>query len=80
MTDETAANYLRDLGDLVKRSALNARAKRDSSSTEHDRAFESGRLTAYYEMVSLMQQQAIAFGIELGDVALDDIDPERDLL
>lgn len=80
MTDETAANYLRDLGDLVKRSALHARAQRDSSSTEVDRAFESGRLTAYYEMVSLMQQQAIAFGIELGDVALDDIDPERDLL
>jgi hypothetical protein len=80
MTNETTANYLRDLGDLVKRSALGARAERDAASAEADRAFESGRLTAYYEVVSLMQQQAVAFGIELGELALDDIDPERDLL
>lgn len=80
MTDETTANYPRDLGDLVKRSALDARVQRDSSSGEADRVFESGRLTAYYEVISLMQQQAVAFGIELGELALDDIDPERDLL
>lgn len=80
MTHDVADNYLRDLGDLVKRSALIARQQRDSSSNEADRSFETGRLTAYYEMVSLMQQQAIAFGIELTKVALDDIDPDRDLL
>jgi hypothetical protein len=80
MTDDATANYLRDLGDLVKRSALNARDQLDSSPTEAGRTFETGRLTAYYEMVSLMQQQAIAFGIELTQVALDDIDPDRDLL
>ncbi len=80
MTDEAPANYLRDLGDLVKRSALEARAKRDEMASGVDQAFESGRLTAYYEVVSLMQQQAVAFGIGLDQLHLDDIDPERDLL
>jgi hypothetical protein len=80
MTDEATANYLRDLGDLLKRSALDARARQADSSAETDRAFERGRLTAYYEVVSLMQQQAIAFGIGLDELALDDIDPDRDLL
>ena len=63
MTDEAPANYLRDLGDLVKRSALEARAKRDEMASGVDQAFESGRLTASYEVVSLMQQQAVAFGM-----------------
>jgi hypothetical protein len=80
MTDETNTNYLRDLGDLVKRAALDARAKRDNALTEAERTFQVGRLTAYHEVVSLMQQQALAFGFDLADVALDDIDPERDLL
>lgn len=80
MTDDMTANYLRDLGDLVKRSALTAREQRDSPLSEADRAFEAGRLTAYYEVVSLMQQQATAFGMELNQLALDDIDPDRDLV
>ena len=80
MIDEQASNYLRDLGDLVKFSARTARQRRDSSSTEADRTFEAGRLTAYYEVVSLMQQQAAAFGIGLTQLSLDDVDPDRDLL
>jgi hypothetical protein len=80
MNDEATANYLRDLGDLVKRSALDARVKRDEAASGADQAFESGRLTAYYEVVSLMQQQAVAFGISLDQLGLGDIDPERDLL
>lgn len=35
---------------------------------------------AYYEVVSLMQQQAVAFGIEAQSLGLDDISPERDLI
>lgn len=80
MTDSAAANYLRDLGDLVKHSALDARERRDNASTEGDQVFESGRLTAYYEVISLMQQQALAFGLSLNDLAMDDVDAERDLL
>lgn len=80
MINDSTANYLRDLGDLVKRSALEARARHEDLSDGANRVFESGRLTAYYEVVSLMQQQAVAFGISLDELSLDDIDPERDLL
>lgn len=80
MSDERSASYLRDLGDLLKRAALSARAQQDDPSDTHDRAFERGRVTAYYEVVSLMQQQAVVFGVGLDELALDDIDPERDLL
>lgn len=80
MINETAVYYLLDLGNLIKASALDARDRRDKSSMGADHDFESGRLAAYYEVITLMQQQAAAFGIELGDVALDNVDPDRDLV
>lgn len=39
-----------------------------------------GRLMAYHEVISLMQQQARAFGVPLENLNLNDIDPERGLL
>jgi hypothetical protein len=80
MSNDTTANYLRDLGDLIKRAALDARAERDRSTDESLAQFNLGRLTALHDVVSLMQQQAVAFGLDVRDLALDDIDPERDLL
>ncbi len=35
---------------------------------------------AYYEVVSLMQNQAISFGLPLEDVGLHGIDPDKDLI
>ena len=34
----------------------------------------------YYAVLSLMHQQAQAFAIPLEDLALDGLDPDRDLL
>lgn len=62
----------------MKEQALDAKAERDCASAG-DREYAVGRLMAYYEVVSLMQQQATAFGIDLDGLALEDIDPERDL-
>ena len=76
---ETHAHYLRDLGYLVREAAEKAKADA-ASATEEDRAFQNGRSMAYYEVASLMQQQAEAFGISLHDLALDGFDPDRDLL
>ena len=67
MINNRTANYLRDLGDLVKRSALEARARHKGMSDGVDRVSESGRLTAYCEVVSLVQQPAVAFGIGLDE-------------
>jgi hypothetical protein len=76
---ETHSHYLRDLGYLVREAAEKARADA-TSATEDDRLFQTGRSMAYYEVASLMHQQAEAFGIPLHDLAFDGFDPDRDLL
>jgi hypothetical protein len=71
--------YVRDLCVLLKEKALEA--KRESTTAPEDqRAFALGRLMAFHEVVSLLQQQAQAFGISLEELGLDDIKPEVDLL
>ena len=76
---ERYGNYLRDLGRLIRENALEARKKRDAATGE-DSSFALGRLTAYHEVVSLMQQQAEAFAIDFGDICLADLEPESDLI
>jgi hypothetical protein len=41
---------------------------------------ETGRLMACNEIISLMQQQAVAFGLSLEEISLDGIDPDNDLV
>jgi hypothetical protein len=73
-------DYLRDLGQLVKELALEAKASKISAAGTDRYDYELGRLTALHEVVSLTQQQAKAFGLDLAALALDDITPERDLM
>lgn len=73
-------NYLRDFGSLLKGLALATRRARDAARGTPDESYETGRLMALHEVVSLMQQQATAFGIPLDAVSLNDINPERDLV
>ena len=70
--------YLHDLGLLIKEYALETKAQRDSSKDE-DRPFHTGMLLGYHAIVSLMQQQADAFGIGREELRLDDIKPDKDL-
>ena len=78
MTD-THANYLRDLGRLVRESGERAKQEGASAAPE-DKIFQQGRLMAYYEVLSLMQHQAEAFDLPLNDLALSGLDPDRDLI
>jgi predicted RNA-binding protein with PUA domain len=79
MTQSPVAFYVLNLGVLLKEIAL--RAKQEVVvATEDDRVFALGRLMAMHEVVSLMQQQASVFGLELRELGLEGIDPERDLL
>jgi hypothetical protein len=73
----THANYLLDLGQLLRGAALSAKHR---AAAAPDRDFEQGRHSAYYEVLSVMHQQAIAFNLPLHDLSLDGLDPERDLL
>ncbi len=73
----TAENFILDLGALVKDEALKAVATSRASGTDQ---FEAGRAMAWYEVASLIQQQAAAFGLSLSQVGLMEFDAERDLL
>jgi len=75
----TTDNYLRDLGELIKERARDAKREKDAAEGTDRYDYELGRLTAMHEVVSLMQQQAEAFGLDLSALALDDISPEEHL-
>ena len=79
MTPNTAELFLRDLGMLLKQKARSAQQEAARSRAE-DRDYKLGFLMAYHEVVSLVKQQADAFGIDVRALCLDDIDPDRDLL
>jgi hypothetical protein len=78
--DRTVENYLLDLGMLLKRDALEARTKANALKGTDDYDFDAGRAFAYYEVISLMQQQAQAFQLPLEALSLADIDADRDLM
>lgn len=74
-------DFLFDLGFELAARALDARRARDeNSATGEDRRFQEGRLLAFNEVISLMQQQATGLGIDLSELRLAEIDPDRDLV
>jgi hypothetical protein len=79
--NEKYKNYLYDLGLLIKEEALEAKKARDQEEKGSEGyIFEEGYLMAFHRVISLMQQQAEAFGIPLEDLRLHDIDPDQDLV
>lgn len=66
-------NYLHDFG--VEVALLAKRVSNGTSNSE----FEAGRRMALYEVITLMRQQAMAFGINDQQIGLDGYDAE-DLL
>lgn len=73
MTD-SVAHYVHDLGELLWELADDARQA--AAEDPYDR----GRAFGLYEAVSLMQQQAVAFGLPPEAVGLMGRDADRDLL
>ena len=86
-SEHVHAYYLRDLGYLLReraeeaaRKARSIGAKRPVPERTVADAFDKGVAHAYYEVLSVMQNQAEAFEIPLADLALEGLDPERDLI
>jgi len=79
--DAKYKNYLGDLGTLIKERALEAKEmfKKEERGTDGYH-FEAGRLMAFNEAISIMQQQAQGFQIPLEELDLHDIEPDRDLV
>ena len=71
--------YVSDLGKILRDAAFKVKRARDSAQGS-DKEYEAGRLMAYNEVISLMQEQAKAFGLTLKQVGLSDIDPDNDLI
>jgi len=65
---------------LLKERALEARERKDAQAFEADHIYHIGYLMAMHNVISLMQQQADAFGIRRSLLRLDDINPDQDLL
>lgn len=61
-------NYVRDLAHEIFQLRLNAKSEDDE--------FGAGKKFALFEVLSLMQQQADAFGIPRSRIALPDRDVE----
>lgn len=59
---------------LEKAKIAKAEAKRSGAD------YDKGRHFALYEVLSLLIQQADAFGIDRATLGLEQVDPERDLL
>ncbi len=81
VSGDTYRHFLRDLGSLLKESAQEAvktRNQRYAGTEEY--AFDSGRVIAFNEVISTIQQQASAFGIALSDLQLDDVEPDQQLV
>ena len=76
MDGKTASSYIKDLRQLVREKAIEAKKNAQSPSGSYDIGF----LMAYHDIVSLMQSQAVAFGIPFDEIGLSDIDPDADLL
>jgi hypothetical protein len=73
---ESAQLLLSDLAREFLDKGRAAKAEACRSGTDYDK----GRQYAYFEVISLISQQAEAFGLDLASIGLDRIDPERELL
>ena len=76
--EEIAANYIQDLGYLLRERLEQARQKAEAASGP-SREFEAGRYRAYREVLSLMLAQAEAFELSAEALSLQDVDRAREL-
>ena len=71
--------FARDLALEMKELAFKARDSAQNAADD-DRDFEIGHQMAWLRAMSLLQETAILFQIDLAEIGLADLDPERDLL
>jgi hypothetical protein len=70
--------YLEEFGGLVKEYALGVKENLLVVESE-EKVFTQGELYACYRLITMMQQQAIAFDIDLKEINLSDINPDKNL-
>ncbi len=76
MGQDAYKDFVRDLVYLLRETAAEARRRSAAGSSD----FDSGRASAYVEVLSLMQNQADAFQLPRDELLLSGFDPETDSL
>ena len=79
MKNKNFETYIKYISDLFKDNAKKARLEADNPK-EGESDYNTGYLMAYYEVISLMKNQASIFDLDQKDISLSDIDPDRDLV
>lgn len=79
MGADTYRDYILATNELLLEFAREAKEKADATRGTEGGDFDSGYLMGFHRVVSLMQQQAEAFGLETSDIGLDGVDANRDL-
>jgi len=77
--EETFRRYLLATNELLIEFAREAKRHADESRGTEASNFNSGYLMGFHRVISLMQQQAAAFGLDVADVGLSELDADRDL-
>jgi len=80
LTEAKVEGYIHDLMTILQETAMEEKETLDELKNSDDNGFMRGRLMAYYQIFSTMQDQALLFGIDQKTCNLSIIDPDRDLL
>jgi len=79
--DNKYRQFLSDFGLILKERALEAKDERDAETKDSpEHVFHAGRLLGFNEVVTILREQAKAFGISPSELQLGDVDPDRDLV
>lgn len=70
-------DYLMDLGPELKNFAFEAK---EAFHNDRTNRFKDGYYCAFHRVISYIMQQAEGFDIDLKELGLDDIDPDKDLI
>jgi hypothetical protein len=81
MSKDVYKNYLHDLGYILRENAIKAKEDIRAAKDPEDQALRQGFRMAYYDVVTIMQQQQIGFDeVSDSDLAFEGFDPDRDVL
>jgi len=80
MEEEDLNHYIKEIIDLIKDNAKKAKLDADNPQKNSSSDYATGFLMAYYQIISMMKNQASVFDLEQEEIGLADIEPERDLL
>ncbi|MEQ9115694.1 MAG: hypothetical protein RLN62_02750 [Rickettsiales bacterium] len=80
MSKNDLKNYVIQTMEYLKEDAFQAKASYLKEKNLGKSSFKDGVLMGYYYAITLFKKQAELHGIDLKDINLDDIDPDKDLL